>query len=192
MRNYSVLLRAHGIISKQSLDCRSLPARGCRLPARRRRRADRELRVSAARASTSWARNRRPAGTQICWPLARPATDTRRPWASYRAYAYNLHVSSGAYRLTRAGSGHLAQLEMASADLMTGYALATIVAAWAWEPAAALAPGPMWRWRNCWRRRLSEFVAAAALGIGTGPEPRGTRQALLRPPTVSIRLPTAG
>jgi crotonobetainyl-CoA:carnitine CoA-transferase CaiB-like acyl-CoA transferase len=103
------------------------------------------------------------------------------PWASYRAYAYNLHVSSGLTDLTRAGSGHLAQLEMASADLMTGYALATIVAAWA--VGAGRRPGA---WADVamaelLASRLSEFVAAAALGIGTGSEPRGTRQAPYAP-----------
>jgi crotonobetainyl-CoA:carnitine CoA-transferase CaiB-like acyl-CoA transferase len=103
------------------------------------------------------------------------------PWASYRAYAYNLHVSSGLTDLTRTGSGRIAQLEMASADLMTGYALATIVAAWA--VGSGRRPGA---WADVamaelLASRLSEFVAAAALGIGTGPETRGTRQAPYAP-----------
>ena len=103
------------------------------------------------------------------------------PWAAYRAYAYNLHVSSGLTDLTRAKSGRPAQLEMAAADLMTGYALATIVAAWAVGPGRGSGAWADVAMAELLASRLSEFVAAAALGLDTGPEPSGTRQAPYAP-----------
>jgi crotonobetainyl-CoA:carnitine CoA-transferase CaiB-like acyl-CoA transferase len=99
------------------------------------------------------------------------------PWAWYRAYAYNLHASSGLSDLTRASSGHPAQLELASADLMTGYALATIVAAWAVGRGRRSGASADVAMAELLASRLSEFVAAAALDIDPGPEPRGNRQA---------------
>jgi crotonobetainyl-CoA:carnitine CoA-transferase CaiB-like acyl-CoA transferase len=53
------------------------------------------------------------------------------PWSQYRAYAYNLHTACGLLHLTRSGSGQPASVEMAWADVIAGYAIATLVAAWA-------------------------------------------------------------
>ena len=53
------------------------------------------------------------------------------PWSAYRAYAYNLHTACGLGHLTRSDSGEPARLEMPWADVIAGYAIATLVAAWA-------------------------------------------------------------
>jgi crotonobetainyl-CoA:carnitine CoA-transferase CaiB-like acyl-CoA transferase len=110
------------------------------------------------------------------------------PWASYRAYAYGLQASSGLQYLTRGSTGSLAHVNMASADLLTGFALATIVAAWAvgsTRRPGARADAAM---SELIASRISEFVAAAALGLDAAPEAGASRQAPYAPSGV---YPTA-
>jgi crotonobetainyl-CoA:carnitine CoA-transferase CaiB-like acyl-CoA transferase len=53
------------------------------------------------------------------------------PWAEYKAYAYNIHAMCGACFVTRDSEDHpVMEFGTPWADLITGYTLATIVAAW--------------------------------------------------------------
>jgi crotonobetainyl-CoA:carnitine CoA-transferase CaiB-like acyl-CoA transferase len=98
------------------------------------------------------------------------------PWSHYRAYAYNLHASSGLQDLTRGSAGAPVHVEMALADLMTGFALATLVAAWAVGSGRAAGASADIAMSELVAARLSEFVAAAELGLYTGTGARGNRQ----------------
>ena len=53
------------------------------------------------------------------------------PWSSYRAYAYNLHAACGLCSQTRTAAGEPAEIDLAWGDLITAYAIATVIAAWA-------------------------------------------------------------
>jgi crotonobetainyl-CoA:carnitine CoA-transferase CaiB-like acyl-CoA transferase len=53
------------------------------------------------------------------------------PWSAYRVYAYNVHTCCGLAYLTRTESGQPPQIDVAWADLISGFALATAIAAWA-------------------------------------------------------------
>jgi len=103
------------------------------------------------------------------------------PWAAYRAYAYGLQASSGLQYLTRGPAGNLVPVNMASADLLTGFALATMVAAWAVGPGRRSGASADVAMSELIASRLSEFVAAAGLGIDTTPEAGGSRQAPYAP-----------
>ena len=56
------------------------------------------------------------------------------PQAEYRAYAYNLQASCALGYLTRNAAGDSAEIDIAWADLIAAYSLATIIAAWAVGP----------------------------------------------------------
>ena len=103
------------------------------------------------------------------------------PWSHYRAYAYNLHTSSGLQDLTRGSMGQPVHVEMAWADLTTGFALATLVAAWAvGSDRAAGASGDI-AMSELVAARLSDFVAAADLDLDSGFRPGSLRQAPYAP-----------
>ncbi len=103
------------------------------------------------------------------------------PWSHYRAYAYNLHVSSGLQDLTRGSAGQPVHVEMAWADLMTGFALATLVAAWALGSDRAAGASADVAMSELVAARLSDFVAAADLGLESGYGPGSLRQAPYAP-----------
>ena len=103
------------------------------------------------------------------------------PSASYRAYAYGLQAAAGLQQLTRGSSGALVPVNMAAADLLTGFAIATIVAAWAVGPGPRPGASADMAMSELIASRLSEFVAAAALGIDAAPEPGDTRQSPYAP-----------
>lgn len=103
------------------------------------------------------------------------------PSASYRAYAYGLQASSGLQQLTRGSTGALVPVNMASADLLTGFALATIVAAWAVGPSGRSGASADVAMSELIASRLSEFVVAAALGIDAMIEAGTCRQSPYAP-----------
>ena len=103
------------------------------------------------------------------------------PWSHYRAYAYNLHTSSGLQDLTRGSAGQPVHVEMAWADLMTGFALATLVAAWAVSPDRAAGASADIAMSELVAARLSDFVAAADLGLDSGYRPGSLRQSPYAP-----------
>jgi crotonobetainyl-CoA:carnitine CoA-transferase CaiB-like acyl-CoA transferase len=103
------------------------------------------------------------------------------PWSHYRAYAYNLHTSSGLQDLTRGIAGQPVHVEMAWADLMTGFALATLVAAWAVGSDRASGASADLAMSELVAARLSDFVAAADLGLDSGFRPGSLRQAPYAP-----------
>jgi crotonobetainyl-CoA:carnitine CoA-transferase CaiB-like acyl-CoA transferase len=103
------------------------------------------------------------------------------PAASYRAYAYGLQAGAGLQQLTRGRTGALVPVNMAAADLLTGYAIATIVAAWAVGPGPRSGASADVAMSDLIASRLSEFVAAAALGLDEAPEPGDTRQSPYAP-----------
>jgi crotonobetainyl-CoA:carnitine CoA-transferase CaiB-like acyl-CoA transferase len=98
------------------------------------------------------------------------------PWSHYRAYAYNLHTSSGLQDLTRSAAGRPVHVEIAWADLMTGFALATMVAAWAVGGDRAAGASADIAMSELVASRLSEFIAAADLGTDSGFRPGSFRQ----------------
>ena len=84
------------------------------------------------------------------------------PWSGYRAYAYNLHTSTGLAHLTCI-EGEPAQIDVAWADLISGIALATVVAAWAVGPTSANGAAVDFSMAELAVGRFNEFLAAAAL-----------------------------
>lgn len=89
----------------------------------------------------------------------------RGPWAHYRAYAYNLHTSCGLAHLTRDGDGRPNQIDVAWADLISGFALATVVAAWAVGPGSPAGAAVDFSMAELAVGRFAEFLSAAALGL---------------------------
>lgn len=85
------------------------------------------------------------------------------PRAAYRAYAYNLQTSCGLVHLTRNEGGEPAEIDIAWADLITGFALATIIAAWAVGPAGNAGVGIDFAMADLIVAHFNEFVAAASL-----------------------------
>lgn len=86
------------------------------------------------------------------------------PRAQFRAYAYNLHSSCGLSYLTRAPEGEPAQMDHAWADLVSGYAIATVVAAWAVGPTRRRTAGLDFAMADLVAARFNEHLAAASLG----------------------------
>jgi crotonobetainyl-CoA:carnitine CoA-transferase CaiB-like acyl-CoA transferase len=86
-------------------------------------------------------------------------------WSSYRAYAYNLQTSCGLGYLTRTAAGAPVEIDMAWADLVSGLAIATIVAAWAAGPAGRLGAGIDFSMAELITSRFNEFLAAASAGV---------------------------
>ncbi|HZQ56918.1 MAG TPA: CoA transferase, partial [Acidimicrobiales bacterium] len=89
------------------------------------------------------------------------------PWSAYRAYAYNLQTSCGLGYLTRTASGAPVEIDMAWADLVSGFAIATIVAAWAAGPARRVGAGLDFSMAELITSRFNEFLAAASAGVET-------------------------
>jgi crotonobetainyl-CoA:carnitine CoA-transferase CaiB-like acyl-CoA transferase len=87
------------------------------------------------------------------------------PHAEYRAYAYNLQASCGLGYLTRSEAGESGEIDIAWADLISAYALATIVAAWAVGPEGNAGVGLDFAMADLVVARFNEFLAAVSIGI---------------------------
>jgi crotonobetainyl-CoA:carnitine CoA-transferase CaiB-like acyl-CoA transferase len=85
------------------------------------------------------------------------------PQAAYRAYAYNLQASCGFCFLTRNDRGESAEIDMAWADLISAFALATAVAAWAVGPSGNRGAGFDYAMADLISAHFNEFIAAASL-----------------------------
>jgi crotonobetainyl-CoA:carnitine CoA-transferase CaiB-like acyl-CoA transferase len=92
------------------------------------------------------------------------------PWSAYRAYAYNIVNSSGIAYLTQTSDGQIANVDMAWADLQTGYSVAAIVAAWALGPQGRQGAALDLSMVELVAARINEFFAAASLGHDAPPE----------------------
>jgi crotonobetainyl-CoA:carnitine CoA-transferase CaiB-like acyl-CoA transferase len=92
------------------------------------------------------------------------------PWSKYRAYAYNVLTSSGLGYLTQTPSGKPADIDMAWADLQTGFALATLVTAWAVGPHRSVGASIDFSMVELVSSRANEYLAAASEGFETKPE----------------------
>jgi crotonobetainyl-CoA:carnitine CoA-transferase CaiB-like acyl-CoA transferase len=92
------------------------------------------------------------------------------PWSMFRAYAYNIVNSSGVAYLTQTVDGQIANVDMAWADLQTGYSVAAIVAAWALGPRGRRGAGVDLSMVDLVAGRINEFIAAASLGRDAAPE----------------------
>lgn len=85
------------------------------------------------------------------------------PMAEYRAYAYNLQSAYGLTYLTRSSDGRAASMDHAWADLISGYAIATLVAAWAVGPGGNSGTGVDFAMGELIASRFNEFLAAASI-----------------------------
>ena len=85
------------------------------------------------------------------------------PHADYRAYAYNLQASGGLGFLTRNEEGQGAEIDIAWADLVSAYALATIIAAWAIGPMGNAGVGLDFSMTDLVVAHFNEHLAAASL-----------------------------
>ena len=85
------------------------------------------------------------------------------PFSTYRAYAYNLQASGCLGYLTRSEDGEPAEIDLPWADLISGYALATLVAAWAVGPSGNSGAGLDFAMADLVVAHFNEFVAAADL-----------------------------
>lgn len=90
------------------------------------------------------------------------------PQAEYRAYAYNLQASGALGYLTRNAGGESAEIDIAWADLISAYALATIVAAWAVGPEGNSGAGLDFAMIDLVVSHFNEHLAAASCGLGAG------------------------
>lgn len=88
------------------------------------------------------------------------------PFAAYRVYAYNLQAACGLGYLTRNAAGVSAEIDLPWADLVSGFALATIVAAWAVGPHGNAGTGVDFAMADLIVAHFNEFVAAASLDPG--------------------------
>ena len=85
------------------------------------------------------------------------------PFSTYRAYAYNLQASGCLGHLTRSEDGEAAEIDLPWADLISGYALATVVAAWVVGPSGNSGAGLDFAMADLVVAHFNEFVAAADL-----------------------------
>jgi crotonobetainyl-CoA:carnitine CoA-transferase CaiB-like acyl-CoA transferase len=85
------------------------------------------------------------------------------PHSAYRAYAYNLQASCGLGYLTRTEDGEPAEIDIAWADLISAYALATIIAAWVVGPSGNRGVGIDFAMSDLIVSHFNEFIAAASL-----------------------------
>jgi crotonobetainyl-CoA:carnitine CoA-transferase CaiB-like acyl-CoA transferase len=85
------------------------------------------------------------------------------PQAAYRAYAYNLQAACGFCYLTRNELGETAEVDLAWADLISAFTLATLVAAWAVGPAGNRGAGFDYAMADLISAHFNEFLAAASL-----------------------------
>jgi crotonobetainyl-CoA:carnitine CoA-transferase CaiB-like acyl-CoA transferase len=88
------------------------------------------------------------------------------PHAEYRAYAYNLQASCALGYLTRNSDGESAEIDIAWADLIAAYALATIIAAWAVGPAGNVGVGLDFAMADLIVAHFNDHLAAAGLDSG--------------------------
>jgi crotonobetainyl-CoA:carnitine CoA-transferase CaiB-like acyl-CoA transferase len=88
------------------------------------------------------------------------------PHADYRAYAYNLQASCALGYLTRNEDGNSAEIDIAWADLIAAYTLATIIAAWAVGPSGNAGVGLDFAMADLVVSHFNEFLAAASLDPG--------------------------
>ena len=88
------------------------------------------------------------------------------PFADYRAYAYNLQASGALGYLTRNRAGESAEIDIAWADLISAYALATIIAAWAVGPLGNPGAGVDFSMTDLVVAHFNEHLAAASLDQG--------------------------
>jgi crotonobetainyl-CoA:carnitine CoA-transferase CaiB-like acyl-CoA transferase len=103
------------------------------------------------------------------------------PHAAYRAYAYNLQASGALGYLTRNLQGDSAEIDIAWADLISAYALATIVAAWAVGPSGNTGAGIDFSMTDLVVSHFNEYLAAASLGLGTDSADRANELAPFAP-----------
>jgi crotonobetainyl-CoA:carnitine CoA-transferase CaiB-like acyl-CoA transferase len=94
------------------------------------------------------------------------------PHAGHRAYAYNLQASCALGYLTRTEDGESAEIDIAWADLIAAYSLATIVAAWAVGPEGNAGAGLDFAMADLVVAHFNEAVAAASLGLDADDEDR--------------------
>ncbi len=85
------------------------------------------------------------------------------PHAKYRAYAYNLQASCGLGYLTRNQEGESAEIDIAWADLIAAYSLATIIAAWAVGPAGNAGAAVDFAMADLVVAHFNDCIAAASL-----------------------------
>jgi crotonobetainyl-CoA:carnitine CoA-transferase CaiB-like acyl-CoA transferase len=85
------------------------------------------------------------------------------PQAAYRAYAYNLQAACGFCYLTRNEHGETAEVDLAWADLISAFTLATLVAAWAVGPEGNRGAGFDYAMADLISAHFNEFLAAASL-----------------------------
>ena len=113
------------------------------------------------------------------------------PHAAYRAYAYNLQASCALGYLTRTAAGDSAEIDIAWADLIAAYSLATIIAAWAVGPEGNAGVGLDFAMADLVISHFNEFMAAASLDPDLpGRHRRTTCRRTHR--TASTRRSTAG
>jgi crotonobetainyl-CoA:carnitine CoA-transferase CaiB-like acyl-CoA transferase len=86
------------------------------------------------------------------------------PHSAYRAYAYNLQASCGLGFLTRSEANEPAEIDIAWADLISAYALATIIAAWTVGPSGNRGIGLDFAMSDLVVAHFNEFIAAASVG----------------------------
>ncbi|HET6793416.1 MAG TPA: CoA transferase, partial [Acidimicrobiales bacterium] len=84
------------------------------------------------------------------------------PWSAYRVYAYNVHTCCGLAYLTRTETGVPPQVDIAWADLISGYALATVIAAWAVGTGARQGAAVDFSMVELAVSRFNEFLAAGS------------------------------
>lgn len=87
------------------------------------------------------------------------------PHARYRAYAYNLQAACALGYLTRNEAGESAEIDIAWADLIAAYSLATIIAAWAVGPDGNAGVGLDFAMADLVVSHFNDAIAAASLGL---------------------------
>lgn len=85
------------------------------------------------------------------------------PHARYRAYAYNLQAACALGYLTRNEGGESAEIDIAWADLIAAYSLATIIAAWAVGPQGNAGVGLDFAMADLVVSHFNDAIAAASL-----------------------------
>jgi crotonobetainyl-CoA:carnitine CoA-transferase CaiB-like acyl-CoA transferase len=113
------------------------------------------------------------------------------PYADYRAYAYNLQASGALGYLTRNHDGESAEIDIAWADLISAYALATIVAAWAVGPSGNAGTGVDFAMTDLVVAHFNEYLAAAGLDRDGNDVADGDRANELAPFAPNGVFPTA-
>ncbi|HET6951021.1 MAG TPA: CoA transferase, partial [Acidimicrobiales bacterium] len=103
------------------------------------------------------------------------------PYADYRAYAYNLQASGALGFLTRNLDGESAEIDIAWADLISAFGLATIIAAWAVGPAGNAGAGIDFSMTDLIVAHFNDYLAAASLDRGIDDADRANELAPFTP-----------